>query len=225
MPSAVLFPLDWHSIDHVVLDFGGVLYEIDHHKTADAFAQLGLNDFYLEFRHGNQAEVFDRLERGEISEEAFLDQMARRCHPGTTVEQVRSAWNALLMGLRPEALPWVHSLVRHFDVLLFSNTNAIHAAHFEQDILNSKGRSFGDSFRQIIYSHRLGQRKPEVHTYEQVAREFNLQPERTVLIDDTKANVAGAIAAGWQGVYFDIEAFNFTQFIRGVGYDDFLSGT
>jgi len=222
MPSAVLFPLDWHNIDHVVLDFGGVLYEIDHQRTADAFAELGLRDFYLEFRHGSQSEIFDRLERGEINEKAFVEHLIRRCNPGTTETQVRAAWNALLLGLRPEALPWVQSLARHFDVLLFSNTNAIHASHFEQDILRSKGRSFAEAFRQIIYSHRLGQRKPEIHTYEQIARDYNLNPERTVLIDDTKANVTGAINAGWNGVHYDLEAHRFAQFVRGIGYEDFL---
>lgn len=222
MPSAVLFPLDWHNIDHVVLDFGGVLYEIDHQRTADAFAELGLRDFYLEFRHGSQSEVFDRLERGEITEKAFVEHLLRRCNTGTTEAQVRDAWNALLLGLRPEALPWVQSLARHFDLLLFSNTNAIHASHFEQDILHTKGRSFAEAFRQIIYSHRLGQRKPEIHTYEQIARDYNLNPERTVLIDDTKANVSGAINAGWNGVHYDLEAHRFVQFVRGIGYEDFL---
>ena len=99
MPTAVLFPLDWHNIDHVVLDFGGVLYEIDHHRTAEAFAELGLRDFYLEFRHGSQSEIFDRLERGEITETAFVEHLLRRCRPGTTETQVRNAWNALTQRL------------------------------------------------------------------------------------------------------------------------------
>ena len=42
MPTPALFPIDWHQFHHIVLDFGGVLYEIDHKRTAEAFAQLGL---------------------------------------------------------------------------------------------------------------------------------------------------------------------------------------
>jgi putative hydrolase of the HAD superfamily len=223
MPSNVLFPIDWQNIRHVVLDFGGVLYEIDHLRASDAFAALGFQNFGLEYRHGSQSNIFDQLERGEVSEQEFLDRLKARCDDGTTIEQVKKAWNALLIGLRPDALPWLQSLSRHFDLLLLSNTNAIHASQFEQEILQSKGRAFSQAFRQIIYSHRLGQRKPEVHTYEQVSRDYQLIPEVTLLIDDTKENVNGAIAAGWSAVHLDLTSFSLSQFVRGIGYEDFLN--
>lgn len=223
MPSAVLFPFDWSSVDHVVLDFGGVLYGIDHSRTADAFAELGFPHLITEFRHGSQSPLFDRLERGETTADEFLLTLQNRCATGTRLEQVQAAWNTMLLGLHTDALPWVQSLARRFDLILLSNTNPIHAAHFEKEILKTKGRAFSDAFRHIIYSHRLGQRKPDVHTFEWVARDLNLVPERTVLIDDTKENVAGAIAAGWHGIHFDMESFSFAQFVRGIGYEDFVN--
>jgi len=223
MPSNVLFPIDWQNIRHVVLDFGGVLYEIDHNRSTDAFSQLGFPNFGLEHRHGGQSKLFDQLERGEVSEQEFLERLKAKCDPGTTMEAVTEAWNALLIGLRPDALPWVQSLSRHFDLLLLSNTNGIHAAQFEQEILQSKGRMFSDAFRQIIYSHRLGQRKPEVYTYELIARDYRLDPEMTLLIDDTKENVTGAMAAGWNAVHLDLSSFSLGQFVRGIGYEDFLN--
>jgi putative hydrolase of the HAD superfamily len=223
MPSQALFPIDWKQLDHIVLDFGGVLYELDYDRTIHAFARLGLDNFGERFNPKLQDTLFDSLECGEISEEDFLNSLKNHCSPETEVEDVRKAWNAMLLGLRPNALPWLESLGQYFDLLLFSNTNAIHASHFEQDILGTKGRRFSESFRQIIYSHRLGLRKPETEAFVQVATQFELNPEKTLFIDDNKGNVAGAISAGWSAVHFDILHHSLPRFLRGIGYEDFLN--
>ena len=223
MPSQALFPIDWRQLDHIVLDFGGVLYEIDHSKTIDAFSRLGYGTIGERFNAKHQDTMFDNLECGEIGDDEFLLSLRNHCSQGTSPEDVRKAWNAMLLGLRPNALPWLESLEQHFDLLLFSNTNAIHAMQFEQDILGSKGRQFAESFRQIIYSHRLGMRKPDTPAFLRVAEEYGLQPENTLFIDDNKDNVSGPITAGWSAVHFDIEHHSLSQFLRGVGYDDFLN--
>lgn len=224
MSSSVLFPIDWHNFDHVVLDFGGVLYDIDHQRTASAFSKLGLQDFSDEFRHSAQSALFDQLECGTLSNEAFLRALRDRCADGTTLEDVRAAWNALLIGLKPEAVDWVRMLSTRFDLLMFSNTNDIHATHFEQDILRTRSRSFSDAFRQIIYSHRLGHRKPSPMAFKKVADLYDLNPKRTLFIDDTQENVAGALQAGWSAVYFDVKAHSLPSFMRGTSFIDFVEG-
>lgn len=44
--------------------------------------------------------------------------------------------------------------------------------------------------------------KPCHRIYEVFAEKFSLQPEECLFIDDAPANVAGAIACGWQGIVF-----------------------
>lgn len=200
MPSTIL-PLDWHPIRHVVLDFGGVLYRIDHTATAKAFAELGFDDFLSLYAHSGQAQVMDNLECGNITDQEFLVTLQNRCRPGTTERQVREAWNAVLLELRPEVLPVLDHLASRFDLLLFSNTNALHAAHFERQILTENGKGFAQAFRQIVYSHRLGHRKPQLKAYREVERQFDLNPTQTLFIDDTLVNVRGALNAGWTAVH------------------------
>ena len=200
MPSTIL-PLDWHPIRHVVLDFGGVLYRIDHTATAKAFAELGFGDFLSLYAHSGQAQVMDDLECGNITDQEFLMTLQNRCRPGTTERQVREAWNAVLLELRPEVLPVLDHLATRFDLLLFSNTNALHAAHFERQILTENGKGFAQAFRQIVYSHRLGHRKPQLKAYREVERQFDLNPAQTLFIDDTLVNVRGALNAGWTAVH------------------------
>ena len=68
--AGVLFPIDWSQYEHVVLDFGGVLYGVDHALTHRAFEALGAKGMHNDFRDGEQAALFNDLERGSVHEEA-----------------------------------------------------------------------------------------------------------------------------------------------------------
>ena len=96
---------------------------------------------------------------------------------------------------------------------------AIHAAHFEQQILKTQGRSFGEAFRQVVYSHRLGQRKPSIEAYETVSEQHGLDPEATLFIDDTLINVHGARAAGWQAIHYEPQLRSFSQLLDDLGLE------
>ena len=50
-----------------------------------------------------------------------------------------------------------------------------------------------------IVSAKVGMVKPDADIYRQIEREFSLTPHRTLFIDDTPANVEGALQLGWQG--------------------------
>lgn len=213
MPSTIL-PLDWHPIRHVVLDFGGVLYRIDHTATANAFADLGFDDFLSLYAHSGQSRLMDDLECGNITDQEFILTLQNRCRPGTSEQQVRDAWSAVLLELRPEVLPLLDHLANRFDLLLFSNTNALHAEHFERQILQENGKGFARAFRQIIYSHRLGHRKPEQKAYREVERQFGLNPAQTLFIDDTLINVQGALKAGWTAVHHEADELPLRTLLR-----------
>jgi len=210
-------PIDWTTIQHVVLDFGGVLYDIDHHATAQAFEALGLHDFEDFYAHGRQLSLMDALECGTISEHDFLEALQKQCAIETTVDEVRAAWNAVLIGLRANIMPTLRVLKAKYDLVLFSNTNAIHAKHFERQILSDVGRGFSDCFRQIVYSHRLGHRKPSAKSYIQLTQQLELDPSATLFVDDTEANVVGAMKTGWQTVFYNPKTATFAQLMANLG--------
>jgi len=219
MPSTIL-PIDWRPIRHLVLDFGGVLYHIDHRATASAFHDLGFERFESLYDHGNQSSLMDDLECGITSEDEFLLALRNRCREGTSIEDVKKAWNAVLIGLRPEVVPLLKKLASRFDLILFSNTNALHAEFFERQILSQHGKTFGQAFRQIIYSHRLGHRKPSAKAYREVERQFDIAPEGTLFIDDTKINVLGAIEAGWTAAHHEPNHMSLVELLGQLGLDD-----
>ena len=212
-------PIDWSPIRHVVLDFGGVLYKINHQATANAFSKLGLSHFESMYSHGSQSKLMDDLECGKAANGEFLLSLQSQCRPNTTLEEVLSAWNAVLIGLRPEVVSLLQTLADQFDLILVSNTNALHAEHFEKQILRENGKVFQAAFRQIIYSHRLGHRKPQLKAYREVERQFGLKPEGTLFIDDTLSNVRGAFNAGWTAVHHQPERTSLTKLFVQLGLE------
>ena len=216
-------PIDWASIRHVVLDFGGVLYKINHQATTNAFSKLGLNHFNSLYSHGAQSNLMDDLECGRVTQKEFILTLKSLCHANTTVDEVTKAWNSVLIGLRPNLLPLLNQLANQFDLILFSNTNSLHAAHFEKQILHKNGKAFQGAFRQIIYSHLLGHRKPDLIAYQEVERQFGLNPKATLFIDDTPSNVQGASNAGWTAVHHQPEHFSLENLFIQLGLESLSS--
>lgn len=56
-------------------------------------------------------------------------------------------------------------------------------------------------FDQLVFSYRLGMRKPQAEIYEFAVRQANVAANACVLIDDLEQNCLGAQAAGWSAVH------------------------
>ena len=59
--------------------------------------------------------------------------------------------------------------------------------------------------------------KPCHRIYELFTEKFSLKPEECIFIDDANANVAAAIACGWQGIVFHVDAEELKQKLRKAG--------
>ena len=118
----------------VILDFGGVLYDIDYDAPPKAFAALGDPDFASLYHQAAQSTWFDDLETGRLDRETFYGHLAERCHLGTTSDQIHEAWCCILTGMPSARADLVTALGTRTRLFLLSNTNAIHAAVFEADL-------------------------------------------------------------------------------------------
>ena len=85
------------AIKNIIFDLGGVLLDIDYHKTAKAFTDLGVQQFGSLYSQANANDLFEALETGTISEDDFYKTLQNYCHPSTTRHQMQSAWNAILL--------------------------------------------------------------------------------------------------------------------------------
>lgn len=181
----------------LILDFGGVLYDIDYAAPVRAFEALGVADFAGLYKQAAQSPMFDDLECGRISPDAFYTQMEAHCAPGTTRLQVVEAWNSILTGMHPSRIPLVQALGRQTRLYLFSNTNVIHANVFEAWMEDRFGlMAFRKAFEGIHYSHEMGIRKPDPDAFLSLCSRHRVDPLKAVFIDDSEQHVKGAQAAG-----------------------------
>ena len=89
------------AIKNIILDLGGVLINIDYHKTIKAFNALGILNFDEMYSQLNANTLFESLETGQISEEDFYLAIKKIAPIELTNQQIQTAWNALLLDFRP----------------------------------------------------------------------------------------------------------------------------
>ena len=160
-------PVALADLDGVILDFGGVLYDIDYNAPPKAFARLGDADFASLYHQASQSSWFDDLEMGQMARDTFYTHLLNRCAKGTTMDEVLEAWCCILTGMPASRAELVVSLGRQTRLFLLSNTNAIHAAVFEEDLRKNLpiAAEFWQSFEVAHYSHDLGRKKPHPDTF------------------------------------------------------------
>ena len=184
-------------IKNVIFDLGGVLLNIDYNKTANAFKALGASNFDNFYSQAGANQLFEQLETGDISNDHFYDAMQTHCHPGTTHQQIQTAWNAILLDFRPQSLQFLTAIKDRFNIYLLSNTNAIHHKAFHQAFTNEIGlANFDDYFVKSYYSHQIHLRKPYVATYHNVLQDAGITASETLFIDDSVVNIDGANKVG-----------------------------
>ena len=119
-----------------------------------------------------------------------------------TFEQIKNAWNALLLDFPVDRIQWLEEIKDKYHIYLFSNTNQI---HYDQFIVNfTKSfpcKGFNSYFIKAYYSQTLGLRKPYTNSFEKILEEQALNPSETLFIDDTLKNIEGAQKVGLQTVH------------------------
>lgn len=184
-------------IKNIIFDLGGVLLNVDYHKTADAFKLLGAQQFDEFYSQANANHLFEALETGEISEENFYETIYQYCSPHTTRDQIQAAWNAILLDFRKESLTVLEALKDKYQLFLFSNTNSIHLTAFNQILREQTGKtSLDDYFTKSYYSHIIHLRKPYPATYQWLLNDAKLVTGETLFIDDSINNIKGAMEVG-----------------------------
>jgi putative hydrolase of the HAD superfamily len=189
------------NIKAIIFDFGGVILNIDYYKTSKAFRDLGVANFEDMYSQKNADLVFQQLEEGKLGETEFYDALRQTTRLPLTDIQIKTAWNAMLLGYRKEALLTLQTIKNKYNLYLLSNTNIIHQQAFSKIYQHDfdKG-SIHNYFDKIYYSHQIGSRKPNKEAYEFVLEENNLLLQQTLFIDDSAQNIEAAKGLGLQTI-------------------------
>lgn len=189
-------------IKNIIFDLGGVILNINYQRTYEAFTALGVQNFNELYNQFKGSSLFNDLETGHITPEAFLSEMKKHVPEQVTPEQITDAWNAMLLDFPLQRLQLLQQLRQYYGLYLLSNTNAIHLETFNRILQESRGiPSLAVFFDKAYYSHLMGCRKPDRESYLMVLEENGLKAEETLFIDDTLPNIEGAKAVGLQTIH------------------------
>ena len=187
--------------ENIIFDLGGVLLDIDYNLTREAFEKLGVVNFDEMYSQANADKLFQKLETGKVSEQEFYKELNKATGLQLSEQEIRNAWNAMLLSFREESLQFLYQLKGRYQIFLLSNTNQIHLTSF-YEIYHQKERknSFEQFFDKAFYSFEIGLRKPGLECYEWVINNLKIDPEKTLFIDDSIKNIHGAEEAGLQAL-------------------------
>jgi glucose-1-phosphatase len=189
-----MFPLK-----NIIFDLGAVLIDIDYKKTEQAFIKLGYDNFETMYTQYTANPIFQQLEKGEISNEYFYETISSLNKNTVTANEIKSAWNAILLQWRKDSLTFLHEISKEYNIYLLSNTNAIHQeAFFESLKLETGINDFNALFTKAYYSHEVHLRKPNNDIFEFVIKDASLIAEETLFIDDSYNNIDSAKALGFK---------------------------
>ena len=183
------------AIRALLLDLGGVVLGVDGGACFRHWAHAAGVPVADIARRWQVGEAYADLETNRIDFDTYLGRLAAQLGIELSKSDWQNGWNALLrepIGPVVDALPRIAEAI---PLYCFSNTNAMHQAVWEKRL--------GDAltpFRKIYASWQIGLRKPDVEAFRYVAADMGYRPGEIGFLDDNKANVAGARAAGMAAV-------------------------
>ena len=189
------FPND---IENIIFDFGGVIMDINIMKTINAFLDLNIDGLKSDdIISGNKKFLLD-LELGLITPEEFLAILHQEYPTIKDVSQEKlwNAWNALLQPYDPQRIAMIEDLKKNYNLYLLSNTNLPHRIEFKDIYKKQFDKPFEDLFIKRFYSDEMHLRKPDLNIYNQVIKEANIDPTKTLFIDDNELNITYARQTG-----------------------------
>jgi putative hydrolase of the HAD superfamily len=133
------------------------------------------------------------FERGNISTQEFVAQIMPYCRPGTTEQDIKDAWMAMVADLPQERLDIVAQLRQQgYRIYMLSNGNDLHF-----DFINTTYH-LDTYFERFFLSQEMHMAKPEPEIFVRVNEAIGGTPDNTVFIDDLSANrQAAEQTVGW----------------------------
>jgi len=175
-------------INTIIFDFGDIFINLEKDKALAEFEKLGLSGPNNELLEANEM-----FERGQIKEDQFLETF-QKFLPEADIEEIRSAWNAVIGEFPLYRLEFLQLLSTKYRLFLLTNTDQIHINEFEENVGASFFSDFYQCFEKVYYSFEMGMRKPDPQIFSYILNKHDLSPKRTLFIDDKKENTDAAAA-------------------------------
>ena len=197
--------MNFSKIKNIIFDLGNVVIDIDFDLTFGAFAKLMNVSLEEATKRMEALRVYDRVERGEFTDEEFSSFLKEGLGLDNTHEEIIEAWNSLLLELPAARVDLIQDLNVKYGIYCLSNTSHPHIVACNHILRQSTG--IGDLkhiFDTAYFSYEIAMRKPDLEIYEFVLKDIDALPEEVLFLDDNLDNIKAAASLGIQTIHVDI---------------------
>ena len=179
-------------IEAIIFDFGDVFIDLNKQAIDTEFRKLGLTAWHDDFDALNK-----KYEIGKIDELEFMQGFQKHL-PNADLAEIRAAWNSILGDFPLYRLEFLQMISKKYKLFLLSNTDHTHIEKFEHNEGQTFARDFYSCFEKVYFSYEIGIRKPDENAFKYVINNHNLNPKKTLFVDDKKENTDMAEKLGFQ---------------------------
>lgn len=183
-------------IDAVIFDLGGVLIDWNpRHLYRKLFDDAAAMEAFLSEVCAPAWNL--EQDRGRPWAQAIAELSAQHPDKAELIAAYRGRWHEMLNGPIAGTVAILEELDDAGIALLALTNWSAETYPYAERIYGFLGR-----FRAVVVSGPIGLIKPDAAIYHHAIARFRVAPERTVFIDDSAKNVAGAEAVGLRGIRF-----------------------
>lgn len=185
-------------IKNIVFDFGGVIADISRNQAVQAFIELGLKDADTRLDKYHQTGIFQELEEGKLSADAYREELGRLCGRELTEAETRRAWLGFFVGVDSRKLEYLLELRKNYRVYILSNTNPFVMSWARSPEFSQAGKPLDDYCEKLYLSYQIGYTKPARQIFDFMVEDSGILPAETMFVDDGAANVGIGKELGFQ---------------------------
>lgn len=184
-------------IKNLLFDLGGVIMDIKKENCVQAYERLGLRNARLYFGEFSQQGPFMALEEGKITPDEFHAALRPELPAKVTDAEIDKAFCEFLIGIPARRLAALRQLRRRYKVYLLSNTNPIMWDSKIKHEFEKEGHSREDYFDGMVTSFEAKVLKPEKAIFDYAVDKLGINPDETLFLDDSEANLKAASKLGF----------------------------
>ncbi|MFT4832132.1 MAG: FMN phosphatase YigB (HAD superfamily) [Psychroserpens sp.] len=179
-------------IKNIIFDFGDIFINLDKQAPLREMQKWGLKEFEPAFTN-----LLFSYEKGLLDSVTFLAKM-NHYFPSANTRQIKSAWNSIILDFPEYRLDFIEQMSKEkeYNLILLSNTNALHIEKVIENMGKSRFERFKKCFGKFYLSHEINFRKPDADIYQFVLDANNLKASETFFVDDTLENTLASEKLG-----------------------------